>query len=169
MGRGGGWHCTLLFSPTLILLHILIIWCHKLIGYYSACFYCRFFESEPDLKSLFPKIVKMNNENQLEYDIDKEMLQRHAVTVLEGLGAAVESLEESDFLNSVLISIGQTHVQRHVKPNMLRVGHLNLQFFNISKIVQSLSYYVSSIRHRNLSNQNACYMLRSRTVIFFLW
>lgn len=82
----------------------------------------RFFESEPDLKSLFPKIVKMNNENQLEYDIDREMLQRHAVTVLEGLGAAVESLEESDFLNSVLISIGQTHVQRHVKPNMLRVG-----------------------------------------------
>ena len=76
----------------------------------------------------------MNNENQLEYDIDKEMLQRHAVTVLEGLGAAVESLEESDFLNSVLISIGQTHVQRHVKPNMLRVGHLNLQFFNISKM-----------------------------------
>lgn len=85
-------------------------------------FSSRFFESEPDLKSLFPKIVKMNNENQLEYDIDREMLQRHAVTVLEGLGAAVESLEESDFLNSVLISIGQTHVQRHVKPNMLRVG-----------------------------------------------
>lgn len=77
----------------------------------------------------------MNNENQLEYDIDKEMLQRHAVTVLEGLGAAVESLEESDFLNSVLISIGQTHVQRHVKPNMLRVCRLILQFFNISKIL----------------------------------
>lgn len=106
----------------------------------------------------------MNNENQLEYDIDKEMLQRHAVTVLEGLGAAVESLEESDFLNSVLISIGQTHVQRHVKPNMLRVGHLNLKFFNISKMRLFNLYQIMFLL---LDNQNACYMLGPRTVIFF--
>lgn len=90
------------------------------LGKLGLIVFLRFFETEPDLKSLFPKIVQMNNENQLEYDIDREMLQRHAVTVLEGLGAAVESLEESDFLNSVLISIGQTHVKRHVKPQMLR-------------------------------------------------
>ena len=82
----------------------------------------RFFETEPGLKSLFPKIVQMNSENQLEWDIDKDMLQKHAITVMEGLGAAVESLEESDFLNSVLISIGQTHIKRHVKPQMLKVN-----------------------------------------------
>lgn len=63
----------------------------------------------------------MNSENKLEWDIDKEMLQKHAVTVMEGLGAAVESLEDSDFLNSVLISMGQTHVKRQVKPQMLKV------------------------------------------------
>ena len=81
----------------------------------------RFFETEPDMKSIFPKIVRMNNESQLEWDIDREMLQKHAVTVMEGLGAAVESLDDSDFLNSVLISIGQTHFHRHVRPQMLRV------------------------------------------------
>ena len=74
------------------------------------------------MKGLFPKIVKMNNDNKLEWDIDREMLQKHAVTVMEGLGAAVESLDESDFLNSVLISIGQTHIQRQVKPYMLKVS-----------------------------------------------
>nr|KAI8735342.1 neuroglobin [Biomphalaria glabrata] len=63
----------------------------------------------------------MNEKNELEWDVDRDMLQRHAVTVMEGLGAAVESLDDSDFLNSVLISIGQTHIKRNVKPQMLRV------------------------------------------------
>ncbi|KAH9492894.1 hypothetical protein Btru_032566 [Bulinus truncatus] len=62
----------------------------------------------------------MNEKNELEWDVDKDMLQRHAVTVMEGLGAAVESLDDSDFLNSVLVSIGQTHIKRNVKPQMLR-------------------------------------------------
>ncbi|PVD25642.1 hypothetical protein C0Q70_13301 [Pomacea canaliculata] len=78
-------------------------------------------QTEPDLKRLFPKIVRLNEVSQLEMDVDRDMLQRHAVTVMEGLGAAVESLEDSDFLNSVLISIGQTHVRRSVKPQMLKV------------------------------------------------
>ncbi|KAK7507109.1 hypothetical protein BaRGS_00001960 [Batillaria attramentaria] len=80
----------------------------------------RLFETEPDLKRLFPKIVRLNEVSQLEMDVDRDMLQRHAVTVMEGLGAAVESLEDSDFLNSVLVSIGQTHVRRNVKPQMLK-------------------------------------------------
>ena len=81
------------------------------------------------MKSVFPKIVQMNNENKLECDIDREMLQKHAITVMEGLGAAVESLDDSDFLNSVLVSIGQTHIQRHVKPQMLKVC-IQLKFLN---------------------------------------
>ncbi|XP_012942037.1 neuroglobin [Aplysia californica] len=82
--------------------------------------FLKLFQTEPDLKRLFPKIVQMNEKNELEWEVDKDMLQRHAVTVMEGLGAAVESLEDSDFLNSVLVSIGQTHVKRNVKPQMLR-------------------------------------------------
>uniref|UniRef100_A0A0B6YIN5 Globin n=1 Tax=Arion vulgaris TaxID=1028688 RepID=A0A0B6YIN5_9EUPU len=82
--------------------------------------FVKLFQTEPDLKRLFPKIVQMNEKNELEWEVDKDMLQRHAVTVMEGLGAAVESLDDSDFLNSVLVSIGQTHVRRSVKPQMLR-------------------------------------------------
>lgn len=82
--------------------------------------FLKLFQTEPDLKRLFPKIVQMNDKNELEWEVDRDMLQRHAVTVMEGLGAAVESLDDSDFLNSVLVSIGQTHVKRHVKPAMLK-------------------------------------------------
>ncbi|XP_076464809.1 neuroglobin-like [Babylonia areolata] len=82
--------------------------------------FLRLFETEPDLKRLFPKIVQLNEVSQLEMAVDRDMLQRHAVTVMEGLGAAVEGLEDSLFLNSVLVSIGQTHVRRHVKPQMLK-------------------------------------------------
>nr|KAG5714474.1 hypothetical protein BaRGS_006920 [Batillaria attramentaria] len=79
-----------------------------------------FFETEPDLKMLFPKIIRLNEVSQLEYYVDRDMLQRHAVTVMEGLGAAVESLEDSHFLNSVLIALGQTHAKRNMKPTMLK-------------------------------------------------
>ncbi|KAL4237215.1 hypothetical protein ACF0H5_001934 [Mactra antiquata] len=82
--------------------------------------FIRFFETEPSMKSVFPKIVQMNQDNKLESNIDRDMLQKHAVTVLEGLGAAVECLDDSHFLNGVLISLGQTHVQRQVKPHMLK-------------------------------------------------
>lgn len=82
--------------------------------------FVRFFETHPSMKSVFPKIVQMNSENKLEYNIDEEMLQKHALTVMEGLGAAVESLDDSHFLNGVLISIGQTHTHRSIKPYMLK-------------------------------------------------
>ena len=76
----------------------------------------------------------MNNENQLEWEIDKDMLQKHAVSVMEGLGAAVESLDESGFLNNVLISIGQTHVKRHIKPQMLKVSEWWLLYDNTTGV-----------------------------------
>ena len=34
-----------------------------------------FFEREPDLKMMFPKMIRMNESNQLEWDVDKDMLQ----------------------------------------------------------------------------------------------
>ena len=73
------------------------------------------------MKAFFPKIVRMNNDSQLEWDVDREKLQKHAIRVMQGLGAAVESLDDSDFLNSVLISVGQTHFHRQVRPTMLKV------------------------------------------------
>ncbi|PVD25643.1 hypothetical protein C0Q70_13302 [Pomacea canaliculata] len=82
--------------------------------------FINFFETEPDLKMMFPKIVRLNEVSQLEWYVDRDMLQRHAVTVMEGLGAAVESLEDSQFLNSVLMALGQTHAKRNMKPTMLK-------------------------------------------------
>ncbi|WAR19734.1 NGB-like protein, partial [Mya arenaria] len=90
------------------------------LGRLGLIVFLRLFETEPQMKTIFPKIVQMNRDNKLEENIDKDMLQRHAVTVMEGLGAAVESLDDSIILNSVLISIGQTHVQRQVKPHMVK-------------------------------------------------
>nr|KAI8746992.1 neuroglobin-like [Biomphalaria glabrata] len=89
--------------------------------------FLHFFETEPDLKMLFPKMIRMNESNQLEWDVDREMLQKHAVTVMEGLGAAVETLHDSHLLNSVLIALGQTHEKRNIKPYMLKKMWPSLQ------------------------------------------
>ena len=70
---------------------------------------------------LFPKIIRLNEVSQLEWYVDRDMLQKHAVTVMEGLGAAVESLQDSHFLNGVLMALGQTHVRRNIKPAVLKV------------------------------------------------
>ncbi|XP_064603483.1 neuroglobin-like [Liolophura sinensis] len=82
--------------------------------------FTRFFKTNPDMKTLFPKIVSINEENQLEYVIDQKMLQKHATTVLEGLGAAVESLDDPYVLDNVLKALGQTHARRQIKPIMLK-------------------------------------------------
>ena len=74
------------------------------------------------MRSLFPKVFQINSDNQLEIDIDRDLLKKHAAIVMEGLGAVVEIMDDSDFLNNVLISIGQTHYHRHVRPSMLKVS-----------------------------------------------
>ncbi|GFN89309.1 cytoglobin-1 [Plakobranchus ocellatus] len=38
--------------------------------------FLKLFQTEPDLKRLFPKIVQMNDKNELEWEVDKDMLQR---------------------------------------------------------------------------------------------
>ncbi|CAL1526879.1 unnamed protein product [Lymnaea stagnalis] len=90
------------------------------LGTLGVTVFLHFFETEPDLKMLFPKMIRMNESNQLEWDVDRDMLQKHAVTVMEGLGAAVETLHDSQLLNAVLIALGQTHDKRNIKPCMLK-------------------------------------------------
>ncbi|ESO93594.1 hypothetical protein LOTGIDRAFT_232639 [Lottia gigantea] len=129
-----------------------------------TCFY-RFFETEPDMKALFPKIVQMNESNQLEWQMDRDMLQKHAVTVMEGLGAAVESLEDSDFLNSVMVSIGQTHVRRNVKPQYVKKLWPSLHYglgvclgdhYNkeVSEAWRKVYIYISAQMTRGMKNPN---------------
>lgn len=70
---------------------------------------------------MFPKIVKINDSNELELDMDMEVLSRHASNVMHSLGAAVESLDQSEFFNGIVENIGRSHGQRKIKPKMLEV------------------------------------------------
>ncbi|XP_048735419.1 uncharacterized protein LOC125650890 [Ostrea edulis] len=81
----------------------------------------RFFETEPSVKKVFPKIVRINDSNELELDMDMESLSRHASNVMHSLGAAVESLDQSEFFNGIVENIGQSHGQRKIKPKMLEL------------------------------------------------
>lgn len=81
----------------------------------------RFFETEPSVKKVFPKIVKINDSNELELDMDMEVLSRHASNVMHSLGAAVESLDQSEFFNGIVENIGRSHGQRKIKPKMLEL------------------------------------------------
>lgn len=53
--------------------------------------------------------------------MDMESLSRHASNVMHSLGAAVESLDQSEFFNGIVENIGQSHGQRKIKPKMLEV------------------------------------------------
>lgn len=77
--------------------------------------FVRFFEVQPKLKVLFPKIVRINEQNELELGMDIEMLKKHSSIVMHSLAAAIESLDESEALNSVLLEVGRQHVRRNVK------------------------------------------------------
>lgn len=77
--------------------------------------FVRFFEIQPKFKVLFPKIVRINDKNELELGMDVEMLKKHASIVMHSLAAAIESLDETDALNSVLLEVGRQHVRRNVK------------------------------------------------------
>ncbi|XP_064600732.1 cytoglobin-1-like [Liolophura sinensis] len=92
-------------------------------GDLSSCgviVFTRFFQTNAEMKGLFPKIITISEENRLEFVIDEKMLQKHATTVMEGLGAAVESLNNPYVLDNVLKAVGQTHARRQVKPIMLK-------------------------------------------------
>lgn len=54
--------------------------------------------------------------------VDEDKLRNHGNIVMEGLGAAVESLEDSVFLSNVLVSMGESHASHNVKPEMVIVS-----------------------------------------------
>ena len=94
----------------------------KSFFFFFFLLFCSFFETRQEIKVYFPKIVRISESNQLEWDIDKKMLQQHGLTVMRGIGAAVENVDDSSFLNGVLFTVGQSHVNRHIKPGMLKVS-----------------------------------------------
>ena len=53
--------------------------------------------------------------------MDIEMLKKHSSIVMHSLAAAIESLDESEALNSVLLEVGRQHVRRNVKTKTILV------------------------------------------------
>ncbi|XP_074658496.1 neuroglobin-like [Tubulanus polymorphus] len=80
--------------------------------------FMRLFQLDRDLLRVFKSILTTNKIYD-ESDVDEEKLSQHSLIVMQSLGAAVESLEDSLFLTNVLIAIGEKHAQHHVKEHML--------------------------------------------------
>ncbi|CAC5426147.1 unnamed protein product [Mytilus coruscus] len=76
----------------------------------------RFFQMHPEFKKLFTEQM-MVEDNDLK--VNEEKLRHHGNIVMEGLGAAVESLDDSVFLSNVLVTMGESHARHNVKPEMV--------------------------------------------------
>ncbi|CAC5426146.1 unnamed protein product [Mytilus coruscus] len=78
--------------------------------------FTRFFQMHPEFKKLFTEQM-MVEDNDLK--VNEEKLRHHGNIVMEGLGAAVESLDDSVFLSNVLVTMGESHARHNVKPEMV--------------------------------------------------
>lgn len=76
--------------------------------------------SEKEVRSLFKKMLTVMSDG--EKVIDEERLGSHAQIVMQGLGAAVESLDDSVYLTNILIVMGIRHKTYGVKPYMFQVS-----------------------------------------------
>ncbi|XP_076095639.1 cytoglobin-1-like isoform X2 [Mytilus galloprovincialis] len=76
----------------------------------------RFFQMHPEFKKLFTEQMTVEDNDLL---VDEEKLRHHGNIVMEGLGAAVESLDDSVFLSNVLVTMGESHARHNVKPEMV--------------------------------------------------
>ncbi|XP_064601032.1 neuroglobin-like [Liolophura sinensis] len=81
--------------------------------------YSRFLDNEKDLRRYFPKILQNNSKDLEKWEVNEAMLKNHALIVMEGLGAAVESIEDSTCLHAILLSVGEKHYQMRIRPQYL--------------------------------------------------
>lgn len=77
----------------------------------------KLFEKNKDLKRLFQNMTHTEADGDLV--LDEERLRAHSRIVMDGLGAAVESLEDSVILTNILIVMGERHAGYHVRPEMV--------------------------------------------------
>ncbi|PVD26129.1 hypothetical protein C0Q70_13797 [Pomacea canaliculata] len=69
------------------------------------------------MRKLFPRMVLEDGEEK--FRIDPAEVRRHALMVVEGLGLAVDYLQDNDKLNRFLRIVGTRHHHANVKPEML--------------------------------------------------
>lgn len=79
------------------------------------------FEKNKDLKRLFQNMTHTEADGELV--LDEERLRAHSRIVMDGLGAAVESLEDSVILTNILIVMGERHAGYNVRPEMVSVSN----------------------------------------------
>ena len=84
----------------------------------------RLFKLDKDVKHLFLNLAAHDGA-MLSDDVtmDEYLLKTHASVVMEALGAAVECLEDSALLSTILVTLGQMHAGYHVKPHYLLVSY----------------------------------------------
>ncbi|XP_052106725.1 cytoglobin-1-like [Mytilus californianus] len=76
----------------------------------------RFFQLHPEFKKLFTEQMMVEDDD---LKVNEEKLRHHGNIVMEGLGAAVESLDDSVFLSNVLVTMGESHARHNVKSEMV--------------------------------------------------
>lgn len=79
----------------------------------------RLLESERELRKLFPKIVCYDNVER--FTVDEEHLRRHALLVMDGIGFAVECLDDVGKLDHFLKMVGKRHYESRVPERVLKV------------------------------------------------
>ncbi|XP_071079687.1 neuroglobin-like [Haliotis cracherodii] len=75
-------------------------------------------ESERELRKLFPKIVCYDNVER--FTVDEEHLRRHALLVMDGIGFAVECLDDVGKLDHFLKMVGKRHYESRVPERVLK-------------------------------------------------
>lgn len=107
-----------------------------------VCF--RLFELERGLKKLFLRMSPENSQTSVqvtkeEVGLDDARLGRHVIIVMQALGAAVASLDDSRYLTSVLQNLGEMHVNYKVTGEMLPVSNTTNTLASL-KVLDYLSF-----------------------------
>nr|QQO51933.1 globin Sp_gb [Platynereis dumerilii] len=79
----------------------------------------RLFELEKGFMKLFLRSGSMGDIKQKDIEMSEERLGRHVTIVMQALGAAVASLDDSRYLTSVLQNLGEMHTNYRVTGDML--------------------------------------------------
>ncbi|XP_071079485.1 neuroglobin-like [Haliotis cracherodii] len=77
----------------------------------------RFFEQQQEMKKLFKRLLSNSESGNFIFDDDR--LRGHARIVMNSLGAAVDSLDDSSSLSGMLVALGEKHAAYNVKGEMI--------------------------------------------------
>ncbi|KAK7485017.1 hypothetical protein BaRGS_00023795 [Batillaria attramentaria] len=79
--------------------------------------YNSFLSREREMRRLFPRMVLEDGEEK--FRMDEREVRRHALLVMDGLGLAIDCLQDPDKLHRFLRLVGVRHYRAGVTPDML--------------------------------------------------